>query len=281
MKIGFTFLICICLISCQTRENCIKEYHSNGNLKVCHYYDIDNKLDSSISYSREIKNLVLSKSFYQDSLNRKETYHINGSIKSKGRIDDNGIRLGNWNFYDNEAKLESIKEFVNIKDKEYLNQNWVLNKEGDTIFEKSKIVEILLNKDTISLNEPVRAVAYLRSNLFKGKNSRLKLVLSEGYESLFDENFNNEDKILKDTFYDVEQDTLNAQYFEDELNRQYLVAFGKWFKTPGNKVIRGIAVEYYGYYEGKEKKHKDISLIPFKANKTYFEKPIYVKDSIK
>jgi len=261
--------ICFILFSCKKEKN--KEFYKNGNLKAIHYGSKE-KIDSSIYYFEKNDNSIHYKKYYLNDTIYKKIYHFNNVIQSKGYVDSLDNHIGKWYFYNSTGKLVLINEYLNISGEEYLNQSWKI-KEKDTLFEQSKFVEFLFNKDTIRLNEPLRAAGYLRTGLF-GSNSDFYILLSKGYESKYEKNFINEKLIKIDTFLSLKFDTINQVYFNKKFNPKKIVSFGKWFKTTGDKVVRGIGVEHY-----REKLPESDSIIN-KVNKTYFEKKVYVLDSV-
>ncbi|WP_190809216.1 hypothetical protein [Flagellimonas sp. S3867] len=235
---------------------------------------MSDQIDSSTFYSEEIENLIVYKTYYQSNQIYKKNFDLDNRITSEGYISKSNNRVGKWSLYDKSSYLKEVHEYFEIEEDEYLNQSWAFDKSGDTLFSKSKFVEFLFNKDTIPLNEPLRAAVYLRANLFEYEDSGFYVLLSKGYENNLEEKFANEKKIELDTFYSLAIDSLNAGVFDSEIDSKYLVPFGKWFKTNGDKTLRGIAIEYH------KEKLKDKDSFYIEVNKTYFEKKLHVKDSV-
>ncbi len=243
-----------------------KEYYSNGNLKLLHSYKNGKLIDSSLFYDEKISSKIDFIRYYNnDSI--KEIVFENGVIQKEGFINKENIAVGKWNFYNEKGLLDIIREYKIINGEQYLNQSWYLNGKGDTIY-GGNFSKIDIVKDTISLLEPFRAVAYLYVPLFEEENSQAIVCLPYEDEVNFDENFANDGKIRLDTFFNLKRDIKNKQWFPNN-NPNYTVVFGKKFKTSGKKIIRGYILEYY-------ENNKDI--IRREERKIYFEKEVYVKN---
>jgi len=109
-------------------EGIYKEYYLNGNLKIKKNFIKGIEKDSSIFYyndsNKKIEHINYHHTF--DSI-RKIYYYESGNKSREGYANQKGIAFGKWNIYNKNKSLESIKEFKNIKGKEYLNQVWSLN----------------------------------------------------------------------------------------------------------------------------------------------------------
>ena len=176
-----------------------------------------------------------------------------------------------------------------------INRVWFLDKEGDTIawryqdsiFNQKEFVGDTLhsratdyiyfqfNKDTISLNEPIRGTAYCFSPRIKKELNSQTRVFLYTQDKDFNSPFPNDSLIRKKKFDNLKTDTINQKWFSDiePENYGYVVVFGSWFESPGEKLLRGYLEEYsYGPF----KRESTDSL----TSRVYFEKRIYVKDTI-
>lgn len=273
-----TFFIIACFISCNTdyKKNDKKEERISDTIKK-QYYDLSNK---------NLKMVLL-----QDSLLKK--FYKNGELFSEGKINDNNQRIDEWKFYTKEGELSEIREYWIIKDSLYLNQNiyfadngeyWNKYKDisfnnydqpdfsSDTLdYNRTFYAQFDLGKDTIKINEPWLAVCYYYTPIFRNQNSESVVVLAKSPSS-FKNDFSNILEVKKDTFFSLRKDIENRKNFLDD-DIDHTIAFGRWFETSGKKVIRGYLSEFYTK-KISSNKIKEIEKL------TFFEKEIYVKDTI-
>lgn len=250
-----------------------KEYYDNGKLKLIHNYFQGKNKDSSIYfYSHTNENVGVIKLWLNDGSYYQKEFYPNGKLKKEGLVLDSTIVFGKWKNYDSSGRLKEFREYINLNGESYLNQIWNLNARGDTISSGSNFAKILLSKDTINLNEPVKAVVFLRSKFFKSNDSQIYVYLPSG-DLNFTENFSNEYKIALDTFVNLTIDTANQKWYSD-LDYNRVAIFGKMFDTAGDKKLRGCISEFYK----TEPTKKDSSTM--KERRIYFDIPIYVKDSL-
>ena len=268
----------ILIILVFTLTSCINNKSKKLNRGYFEYYPND----SSKIYKKSIKKTEYDSVYF---------YYKNGNIFKKGKRKKNGKPFGIWNLYSENGNLREIREWFVIKNHSKINRVWYLNRNGDTIsyktqdsiFNQKEFIndtlairstnynKIYFKKDTLEFNEPMRASAYLGTPLLREKNSQL-LVLIGKSKNNFNSDFSNETEVKLDTFYNLEIDKVNQKWFKN-IEQKYFTVFGYYFKTPGNKTIRGYMLEYA---VGEFKNGTDSI-----TSKTYFEKLIYVKDSIK
>jgi hypothetical protein len=218
-------------------------------------------------------------------------YYKNGNIFKNGKSRKNGKPFGVWNLYSKNSKLREIREWFVIDGHSRINRVWFLNKKGDTIswrsqdsiFKQKEFINdtlgirstsynvIHFRKDTVELSESMKAIAYLGSPLIRDKNSQLLVLIGQSKNN-FNSDFSNEKEVKLDTFYNLTIDKVNQKWFKN-VEQKYFTTFGYYFENPGEKTIRGYMLEYaVGNFE------KEIDSF---TSKTYFEKIIYVKDSVK
>ncbi|MBA3987148.1 MAG: hypothetical protein H0X63_11380 [Flavobacteriales bacterium] len=135
---------------------------------------------------------------------------------------------------------------------------------------------ITLLNDSIRLNEHLKAIAYIETPFFIDKNVRLIVYLENDENDPLKKDLSNERDIPFDLFISLDQDEYNQKWFKD-YHFETSVVFGKKFSTPGEKTLRGYFLEYYG---GNYDPKNDIVLEDGKMEKKYFEKTIYIKDTI-
>lgn len=254
-----------------------ESYDNIGNIKEMHIYQNGEKSDSSVYYKNTgVINYI---DYYQEGLvTYRKFLFDNGKIKEEGKMFRGQFPIGKWKHYDNEGYLTQIKEIKNIQNQPFLNQNWVFNRKGDTLQEKSVYYNISYEKDTITLEEPIRSIVYLKGPLFKDENSSVMVIIPKDYSENFNEDFSNLEEVVKDTVHNlnIEKDIRSQLGLGIEENYQYTVFFGRFFNTPGLKKFRGIIVEYY-YTENNI---PDSLNNNYYEHKQYFEKTIYVKDTV-
>jgi hypothetical protein len=243
-------------------EGLYLEYYRNGNIKSRHKYLNNRKIDSSVYYYYESINdkIDFIRYWSNDSTIKEKKFDTLGNIISSGRLDSELIKVGKWNFF-SKGKIVATKEYINIKGEEYLNQSWHLNERGDTISTGTHF-EILFSKDTIDVDQPLRAVTFLDNPLFEGDKSEIFVCIPADSVNL-NKDFSNLSEIKLDTFYNLSKDKINQKWLKGE-NINLTAVFGKWFKTSGKKQIRGVIVE----------RVRD-SII--KEHIKYFDKQIFVK----
>lgn len=260
------------ILSCQNKKD-EKQIHETLEF----YKSEPNKI-----YRKLIKNSEYDSVFY---------YYKNGNVFKKGKSRKNGKPFGIWKLYSKDGSLREIREWFVINKHSRINRVWFLNKEGDTIssreediiFKQKEFVNdtlgvratsyntIYLKKDTIELDKPMIGLAYLGSPLISGKDSQLMVLIGQSKHN-FNSDFSNENEVKLDTFYNLTKDKENQKWFKNVKQKKYFAVFGYNFDSPGNKLIKGYLLEYA---TGKFEKGVD-SLV----SKTYFEKTIYVKDTI-
>tara|TARA_R110000796_G_scaffold24221_1_gene69180 strand:- start:968 stop:1651 length:684 start_codon:yes stop_codon:yes gene_type:complete len=206
----------------------------------------------------------------------KKYYYPNGILKSQGRTFENNQPIGIWNYYDSTGILNRKAEYIKINGKSYINQDWFFNKNGDTLKNKGTHFKIVFEKDTIRLNEPIKAKIDLITPLFKNKNSNILVIVPKDYSTNFNEDFSNINKVSLDTTFNLnlEKEMKNALGLTTDFGKS--AAFGRYFNSSGKKKFRGILVEYFY----KDSIISDSIKVNRFENKKYFEKDIFVMDNI-
>ena len=205
-----------------------------------------------------------------------ESYYPNGKLKSTGVTFGENQPIGEWSYYDSTGLLKRKAEYLKIDGKAYLNQDWYFNKIGDTLRSKGSHFDIVFEKDTIFLNEPIKAKINLTAPLFKNKNSEILIVILKDYSINFNKDFSNAKEVELDTTFslNLEKEIRAAIGITTDFGKYAI--FGRYFKSIGNKKFRGIIVEYF-YQDSIT---SDSVRLNYFENKKYFEKDIYVVDSL-
>ncbi|SDL84287.1 hypothetical protein SAMN04488034_1176 [Salinimicrobium catena] len=252
----------------------------------------------------EISNNQIEKEFYADGkYDYKLTFHKNefdsivykypdGKIYKTGKI-KNQNKIGNWLIYDSLNDLREIREYFIVNDSSYLNRVFHL-KNGDTLANKKSLITHqpefiadtlnfnyttynfikVLSKDTINLNEPFSAYAYNGSPTLRNLNSQI-LVLVGKEKNNINSDFSNLEEVKLDTFYNVNTDAINQPNFTGYDWKQVAV-FGRWFKTPGEKTIRGYVLEYAkGPFTDTILNKNNVDSL---TTKTYFERKVFIRE---
>lgn len=184
-----------------------------------------------------------------------KNYTANGKLASVGSINNDSLKTGIWFYYSNDTL--TVKEYFVVNGKEYINATWALDENRDTILSKSNIYNLLFEKDTVRLNEPLRFVFIKKIP----EDSELIGYLSEGYENMVHSDFTNLSKIELDSFPSEKQDFNILGVPHKKIN------LWKWFKKSGEKEIRGFVVSK--------------NSLGSKLDTTYFErKNLIVLDSV-
>ncbi|PKQ44780.1 hypothetical protein CSW08_11735 [Confluentibacter flavum] len=206
----------------------------------------------------------------------KKYYFPNGILKSQGMTFENNQPIGIWNYYDSTGILNSTVEYIKINGKSYINQDWVFDKNGDTLKNKGSHFKIVFEKDTIRLNEPIRAKIDLTTPLFKNKNSNIFVVVPKDYSINFNEDFSNLKEVNLDTTFNLnlENEMKNSIGLTTDFGKTAI--FGRYFNSIGKKKLRGILVEYF-YQDSIT---SDSIKLNYFENKRYFEKDILVIENM-
>ncbi|CAM1363672.1 hypothetical protein TSEDIMI_220034 [Tenacibaculum sediminilitoris] len=290
MKNNIIVIILIFLIyySCNLDDKLNKAYYPSGNLKFIEYLGDAKKLDSSYWYYDNSKKVLKTKVLRRLSYDSIIHYYKNGNTFNTGKETFDGLKFGNWTRYTKEGYKSDIREYFIIKNKSIINRRFYFNKQGDTVWYGRKFNRYDQNEyrrdttpsrnsimvffdfyhgDTISLKEPFASSVRCGTPLLREYNSEITMLLAKEDDN-FNERFSNENEVKLDTFRNIKYDKDNIDNFTGP-DKQYVAVFGRWFKTPGEKTLRGYMLEHA--------KNDSVSL----ERRVYFEKKIYVKDTIK
>lgn len=137
-----------------------------------------------------------------------------------------------------------------------------------------EVLKIKLAKDTITMNEPLRCIVYLKKPFFENKDSEIMVFLESNENNPLEKDLSNEYDIPMEVFVNLKLDTINQKWFtEDKYPYKTTAAFGRTFSSPGKKKIRGYVLEYY---DQNPQTLIDSVIEEDKIRRYYFEKEIYV-----
>ena len=291
-------IVYILIISC-SKEHEEKTYFDSGNLKLLKSFDNNNnQLITEQEYydlPNDKKFKVLYKKKNYDSL---AYFYNNGKLFKNGKRDLKGNLIGKWDYYTRDGFLSNTKEFFYVNNEfckgcSVFNQGWWYNKAGDTMYYGNNKFNIYKQKefesesqgektsrffrfdfipkgDTLSIAEPIRVLAEDGAPVW-AKGESYVVLAKEKFN--YNNDFSNEKKVKADTFWCLEKDKLNRKNFPTA-DFKRTVAFGRWFDTPGKKILRGYIGEFY-----KRKPTPNDSAVKYER-RVFFEKIIYVKDTI-
>lgn len=268
--------------------------NSDGDIIEKKIYDKNDRLFQIIEYYNENPNEKYKVTYKKTEFDSVIYFYKNGLVFKTGNQDLNSKLFGTWNLFDSDGNKREIREFVIYEGKTGLNRVWFLSPDGDTLawrhedilFDQEEFMYDTLavrhtsynffkfNKDTIRLNEPLRAVAYCFSPLLKEHNSKIRVIV-DSENNRFNSDYSNEDDIVIQVYSNLAIDTVNQKWFPNIKGQQlkYTAIFGDWFETTGLKTISGYMEEYaIGPFE-----YSEADSI---TNRTFFKKKIMVLDSI-
>ncbi len=131
---------------------------------------------------------------------------------------------------------------------------------------------VFLTNDTIKINQYYLAFAHCGSPLLRDFDSKIKVIVDN--TNSLNSDFSNINSVKLDTFQYAKIDTIHKADF-GTYDLYKTAAFSGKFKNSGKKILRGLMIEYSNKYIDTD------SDIVYAESQTYFEKEIYVKDTIK
>src|SRR5690554_2810065 len=176
MKNKFVILfLSVFLFACNNKEKVVEYYpdnsiHKKYTLKkgimegnYVEYFN-DNKIKYECIFKNGVKvdfSLLYNQNPY--FLNQIDFYKKQDTVYSVS-LYDNGIRenegelfegrqIGKWTFYKKTGEIDKIIEYVNLNGKQYTNQGWYFNKDGDTIKEFGNYYNYKLSSNEIFAGE--------------------------------------------------------------------------------------------------------------------------------
>ncbi|MGS2764559.1 toxin-antitoxin system YwqK family antitoxin [Sinomicrobium sp. M5D2P9] len=241
-----------------------KEYYEDGTLRIKGSF-IDNlKQGLFTEYYKSTDKLLKTETFWKnDTSYYQKNIGKSGYILSEGALVNNR-KFGKWKYYDdNEGYLKEIREFFIIKNSTYLNQNWLLNSEQDTLTKGNHYK--IISSDTLDY-EQQRIYFFLKQPYFS-YDSDLLVLIPRNNDELKDD-FSNEETIEWDTIDNLANRYKNQRKYGD---RNHDVVFDLDYLSAGKKRLRGVLLE-------KENVKSDTLNYEFTTRKIYFDKEVYIRN---
>jgi len=205
------------LTSCENKKDGIQSFTFHNEFGEFITYELKGNTDSIIF--REDKGVNWVKKIYaQDSLYMWN--YENDLLISEGLI-HNEEAMGKWKFYKGGA-LESIKEFIQVNGKQYMNQVWHFSKTGDTLKNKGNYYKITYT-DHPKLDESITIRFYLEKPLVTDKRTEMIVF----YNATFVNKRTGENENVSDKILGIDNEVL------------YIVSF----KDPGSFLLDGYILE--------------------------------------
>lgn len=215
------------------------KYYESGNLSQINYYN-DKKLDSSLFFYDTIPKILKKKHF---SLN-KDTLHVIEFSKQRKKLREGkkivslNSRIGKWELFNRYNKNFQILEYKIIDKKEYLNQSWYVDKEGDTLKGKGNYIKFT-TFGKVTSGKSFKLGIELKEYLLSNKSKVFVCLPTKSLKDV-NEDFSNKNLIKWDTFPSLSS---FSREFE-EYNHSVLLSLE--FKEKGVKNVRGFLVEEIG-----------------------------------
>jgi len=189
------------MISSCTSDNFRREYYGTGQLKIKTQMQDGRKNGAQTGYYKNQK-IMFIKNWVNDTLNGKsESFYENGKLKSEyylsnnendggysiyyesGNLKEKGnFEIGNIvekiQFYDTSLLMKKlIERYFLINGENFLNEIIVLDRNQDTILEKSNFYKIIIPKDTLQLGETFKAEIIIIAPYFKRSKMLVNFVI--------------------------------------------------------------------------------------------------------
>jgi hypothetical protein len=250
------------------------------------------KRNEAVEYYPNNSKIIFKKIIHLAEFDSVFYFYKNGILFKKGKQYKDNQDFGIWNLYDKNSCLREIREWFVIDGKSQINRVWFLNTKSDTIawrkedniFAQKEFRNDTLDfrnttyntfkfitNDTIKNSEFYLAFATCGSPELREYNSKVKIIVDN--TNTLKKDFSNAKSIKLDTFYYAKIDKIHKAQFPG-YDLEKVVAFSGKFKKTGKKTIRGYLIEYTDQYPIEKNKKVKAEV------KTYFEKTIYVKDSM-
>lgn len=220
------------------------EYYDNGNIKLTHLYEKGKIIDTSKYYWNDKNKIIQRQSIWlNDSVSKDVIFDSKGEIEGVGKVvnKEKLIRIGKWKLKDSQNINDSIVEYLRIRDGSHVNQIWTISPKGDTIISKSNYYKIFVD-DTISLGKPSRIRIVLVEPFYSYDSDIEAVIPANNMEMKKD--FSNLFKINKDVFKSLKNDGIPHPEIPEEIPTNHIIEFGLIYEEKGLKEIKGCLTEY-------------------------------------
>jgi len=255
------------------------------------------KQNETIEYYKNNPKVVFKRTVHLADFDSVYFFYDDGILFKKGKQYRENQKIGKWELYDRDSDLREIREWFTIKGKSQANRAWNFNKKGDTIawrtedsiykqtefindtiFFRNTIYDVIFfNRDTIKLNEPIRGYVQIFSSVIRDQPSNIRAFIAKDSTN-YNYDFSNDKEVNLAKFNDLTIDTKNQKWAGNGTDFSKLAFIGLRFDSVGDKYLRGYYQQYsFGPFSKDKNGQKVDSII---GHKIYFEKKLYVKDSI-
>ena len=251
------------------------EYYNNEIIKEVHIYKSGIRIDSSVYFYSppDIKKIKKINYWKKNEHDFQINYNKDGTKQNEGEVlsGDDKFRIGYWNFYKDNV-VDSIVEYVNVGNRPYTNQIFLLDSNGDTLKTKGNYYKITY-KDTIELGE----IARIRFELYQpyySYSTDSKVVLPV-YDSDLKEDYSNFLEVERDTFYSLKNDGIPHPEVPKEVLQNQVIEFGIDCRHTGDQRIRGVLIECLERYKSGVQVKDSLQII---ERRLFFDETFYIKE---
>ncbi|MCK4662310.1 MAG: hypothetical protein KAT68_05555 [Bacteroidales bacterium] len=266
-KFTFITLFCFVLISCSNKKNetiendvyyengilnfkfvkldnsnltKVFEYDSNGQIKAIGYINKNQKRDSIISYY--VNNKLIQTLTVKNGVTTGPAiwYYPDGKIKEQVCLKNN-MRVGVHKYFRKDGYLKQENFYKIINNQSVLNGIIRYDNNEKIIKDSSEYVDLILNKDTINLNEELKYELFV---LFKKKNGILSRVILGD----FDIDYNLKDSSSLE-YFSIYKKNIKTTHEEGENYLRLIVEFKDTINfSESNKILKWIFFVEKKYY---------------------------------
>jgi hypothetical protein len=279
------------------RKNLLIIFILTFTIIACKENSAEIKQNETIEYYKNNPKVVFKRTVHLADFDSVYFFYDDGILFKKGKQYRENQKIEKWELYDRDSDLREIREWFTIKGKSQANRAWNFNKKGDTIawrtedsiykqtefindtiFFRNTIYDVIFfNRDTIKLNEPIRGYVQIFSSVIRDQPSNIRAFIAKDSTN-YNYDFSNDKEVNLAKFNDLTIDTKNQKWAGNGTDFSKLAFIGLRFDSVGDKYLRGYYQQYsFGPFSKDKNGQKVDSII---GHKIYFEKKLYVKDSI-
>ena len=242
-----------------------KAFYENGDIEIEGLYEYG-AMQGIFTYYRRLEH-QFSKSemlFKNDTVYYWWNYNKSGKLVEEGSVKEDS-KVGKWTYYDIEdGYTKKVREVFYINEKSHLNQEWELNRKGDTVGGNFLLImtnyPMELNHQLLSFD--INQLPYFEESTF------FIFIPNQGNKQ-FTQHFLNEKEIFQDTLAGFVKSDNGFKY---QNGKENVIDVFLDYDSPGEKTVRGIIVEKKTIESQDSLDFNNIT------RKIYFEKEIYIRD---